>query len=193
MPPSRACVAAWVGPCACVSPLFHYRRHTPVPPVRNTIVVGAPQRSTITIRNIGCVYMFQSLDNGTTWPLYQTLNPVDDLSPNRMFGVSLSVFFNFTTSIGRVVVGAPGAAAVNGTVLAAGCAYLYRINITTSAVALEVRVEAACSEALPHLSGHSLRRACVFAASSVSVAVAPRRSDRVRDWRGTGLRRRGAG
>jgi hypothetical protein len=113
-------------------------RLTTAAPNRDIIAVGAPQRSTVTIRYVGCAYVFRL--QGSTWTLVRTLNPSDDVSANRMFGYSLAVYYNITEYKARVLVGAPGATAfLNGTVPNAGSGYLYLFNLTTGADVLEVR------------------------------------------------------
>jgi hypothetical protein len=103
-------------------------------------VVGAPQRDRGGIRDVGIAYLYQSDADGTTWRWIATLDPTDDASSNRKFGISVSVSTNMTLQRTRVLIGATGAGALNGavTVPSSGAAYMYLINTTTQALRLEV-------------------------------------------------------
>jgi hypothetical protein len=132
-------------------------------------VVGAPQRDRALggIRDVGAAYLFRSSADGSAWTYFATLDPNDDASANRMFGFSVSVYSNATLARTRVLVGAPGAAAISGIVPRAGAGYLYTVSTTTLVVTLEVQYTHPLAAAAAPRSHVLTERTCHDGCSSV--------------------------
>lgn len=71
--------------------------------------------------------MYSTSDNGTTWTYQVTFDPPGDRSINRLFGRSIALGFAEASGNLRLLIGAPGAAAVNLTRPNAGVAFMYQL------------------------------------------------------------------